>query len=674
MRRARDRPGVRDRQGLKQPDRLMGDADRDGDLFSRRPRSAVNDSESDQQRLVPFGRSRLAGRLSEERRLVRRSGNGDQSGAPRDRQRAGGVPRSAGSSIWTRLFPNDAAAGSEFRRGTDRLPPGTFSDRGDDRLRRDGGRLRAVDERLDRVVALKVLSPSLSRDQASIQRFVNEARAAARLDHDNIARVFYVGEDQGLHFIAHEFVTGRNIRDMIRDRWSALSATGRQLHAANRHRPAAHGGGWRRPSRHQALEPHRDAPRPGEAGRPGPGEESRLRIVRRPDDCRHDAGNVRLHLARTGEGPPQRRRAERHLFARLHALSHARRRAPLSRKGPSCRSCSITRPRTFPTPARRTRSCRRELSAVVRRMMAPDPRDRYATPDDLILDLLADRRRDGTARHQSGRARLDVAADGDAFVHRTQRDVDRRGGGPVDRLPCSSTDSRSARAASTRSLDNTAFNRLPQRRQHRRAAVAGRRCQAGLGDDHRGTAAGTRDESGRAPSDRPPPRRQARRQRESATARRPDRSRRPSRPTRPSISPTSRCCRHSIARAAGRAAPCAVSCRARSPKRSGRSQPQTTTAAGTSKPKPAAVPRAGNLDHRRRLTTSYATLEAAVADAKDGSSIELKYNGRRAVSEKPFRVSGQAGHDPRRKRIPSRHLLLAARAARHRFREPHDHD
>jgi serine/threonine-protein kinase len=62
------------------------------------------------------------------------------------------------------------------------------------------------------------LSPSLStRDPASLQRFLNEARAAARLDHDNIARVYYVGEDRGLNFIAHEFVTGRTIRDIIRD-------------------------------------------------------------------------------------------------------------------------------------------------------------------------------------------------------------------------------------------------------------------------------------------------------------------------------------------------------------------------------------------------------------------------------------------------------------------------
>ena len=43
-------------------------------------------------------------------------------------------------------------------------------------------------------------------------RFHQEARAAAKLDHENIARVFFCGEDQGLHFIAFEFVEGDNLR------------------------------------------------------------------------------------------------------------------------------------------------------------------------------------------------------------------------------------------------------------------------------------------------------------------------------------------------------------------------------------------------------------------------------------------------------------------------------
>src|SRR5207302_5530645 len=50
-----------------------------------------------------------------------------------------------------------------------------------------------------------------------------EARAAARLDHDNVARVYFCGEDQGLHFIAFEFVEGITLRQMI-DRRGPLPA------------------------------------------------------------------------------------------------------------------------------------------------------------------------------------------------------------------------------------------------------------------------------------------------------------------------------------------------------------------------------------------------------------------------------------------------------------------
>ena len=48
-----------------------------------------------------------------------------------------------------------------------------------------------------------------------MRRFKNEAQSAARLDHSNIARVYYVGEDRGWHFIVFEYIHGVNIRDLI---------------------------------------------------------------------------------------------------------------------------------------------------------------------------------------------------------------------------------------------------------------------------------------------------------------------------------------------------------------------------------------------------------------------------------------------------------------------------
>ncbi len=78
--------------------------------------------------------------------------------------------------------------------------------------------LRARDTQLDRQVALKILPPEMAADPENVRRFHQEARSAARLDHENIARVFFCGEDQRLHFIAFEFVEGDNLRVLLERR------------------------------------------------------------------------------------------------------------------------------------------------------------------------------------------------------------------------------------------------------------------------------------------------------------------------------------------------------------------------------------------------------------------------------------------------------------------------
>src|SRR5437870_68380 len=78
--------------------------------------------------------------------------------------------------------------------------------------------IRARDTQLDRFVALKILPPETAQEPENIQRFHQEAKAAAKLDHENIARVFFCGEDQGLHFIAFEFVEGENLRTLLERR------------------------------------------------------------------------------------------------------------------------------------------------------------------------------------------------------------------------------------------------------------------------------------------------------------------------------------------------------------------------------------------------------------------------------------------------------------------------
>src|SRR5207244_10481341 len=78
--------------------------------------------------------------------------------------------------------------------------------------------IRARDKQLDRSVALKILPPDMAADMENVRRFNQEARAAAKLDHENIARVFYCGEDQKLHFIAFEYVEGDNLRTILEKR------------------------------------------------------------------------------------------------------------------------------------------------------------------------------------------------------------------------------------------------------------------------------------------------------------------------------------------------------------------------------------------------------------------------------------------------------------------------
>ncbi len=77
-----------------------------------------------------------------------------------------------------------------------------------------GAVFRSIDTRLGRTVAVKVLSRDHT-DEETIKRFRNEAQSAARLDHPNIARVYFVGEAEGWNYIVFEYIEGTNLRDIV---------------------------------------------------------------------------------------------------------------------------------------------------------------------------------------------------------------------------------------------------------------------------------------------------------------------------------------------------------------------------------------------------------------------------------------------------------------------------
>jgi serine/threonine-protein kinase len=78
-----------------------------------------------------------------------------------------------------------------------------------------GAVYKARDLELGRDVALKVLSPELAAQREALERFRREARSAARLRHENIVTLYEFGEDKGTYFLAMEFVDGTDLHDYI---------------------------------------------------------------------------------------------------------------------------------------------------------------------------------------------------------------------------------------------------------------------------------------------------------------------------------------------------------------------------------------------------------------------------------------------------------------------------
>ncbi|AIR97933.1 Stk1 family PASTA domain-containing Ser/Thr kinase [Streptomyces glaucescens] len=77
---------------------------------------------------------------------------------------------------------------------------------------------RAVDTRLDRVLALKVMHPTLAADASFVERFIREAKSVARLAHPNVVQVFDQGAEGAYVYLAMEYVAGCTLRDVLRER------------------------------------------------------------------------------------------------------------------------------------------------------------------------------------------------------------------------------------------------------------------------------------------------------------------------------------------------------------------------------------------------------------------------------------------------------------------------
>src|SRR5215467_4222385 len=100
---------------------------------------------------------------------------------------------------------------------------------------------RAYDERLERLVALKLLAPGLAADTAFRTRFIRESRAAAAVDHPNIIPIYDAGDAGGFLFISMRYVQGGDVRSLLRDgyglpparAWHVVSQVASALDAAH---------------------------------------------------------------------------------------------------------------------------------------------------------------------------------------------------------------------------------------------------------------------------------------------------------------------------------------------------------------------------------------------------------------------------------------------------------
>ncbi len=241
----------------------------------------------------------------------------------------------------------------------------------------------ATDLALDRPVAIKVLPDELARDPKRRDRLVREARAQARVTHPNVAHMYFIGEDAGRLYFAMEYVAGHTIAERIAegpmsvdDALSVIRAAALGLAEAQRsgftHRDV-------KPS-NLMIDPHGMVKvldfglAAGEAGVIGDGPVAQTSLAgtplyMAPEQARGEAVDLRADIYALGatlyhliSGKPPFQADSIDSLITMHATSA---RPPVPRRGIPLTQIGA-------------------IDALIARMMAPDPKDRFASYQELL--------------------------------------------------------------------------------------------------------------------------------------------------------------------------------------------------------------------------------------------------------------------------------------------------
>jgi serine/threonine-protein kinase len=247
---------------------------------------------------------------------------------------------------------------------------------------------RALDTQLGRTVALKVLAPEQATDPDSLQRFQNEAQSSARLDHDNIARVYYLDEDRGLHFIVFEFIEGVNVRVLV-ERKGPLSLAEAVSYTLQVAEALAHADA--RAVVHRDIKPSNMLITP----------EGRVKLIdmglarlRHADPAVADLTASGVTLGTFDYISPEQARDPRNADVRSDIYSlgctffFMLAGQPPFPEGTVLQKLLQHQGDEPPDIQQVRPGLPEESSRILRKMMAKDPRHRYASPGDLVADLL----------------------------------------------------------------------------------------------------------------------------------------------------------------------------------------------------------------------------------------------------------------------------------------------